>query len=212
MKKILAIILCAAVLSPALAFADNNSEHKNERSQKSSQVDGKHEKNEKEKKEKHENKKEERSNQPKKINYFLCKTDTGWNVVPLNGVKDKNSNRALGTACFKIPYGITKKLKNFMGTTTPDIIAPTISSITVGTLTPISAVVSWNTNELATGKLYFGTTTPPILSVSTTTLSLAHSFILTGLTASTTYNLILESADVASNIATSTGPSFTTGI
>lgn len=233
MKKLLLVILCASIISPSFAFADSKSEKReNGNSHKSAQIAQKNEKKE-EKREKKEEKKEIRSlrkdndnkrhyatttattTQPvqiaKKINYFLCKTDSGWSIVPLEGVKNKNSSKALGRFCMKLPYGFAKRFYGTpVATTTPDIVAPVISGITTSGIASTTATVSWNTNELATGKLYFGTSTPLTAFVSTTTLSLAHSFNLTGLTASTTYQLLVESADSANNIATTTASLVTT--
>lgn len=234
MKKLLLVILCASIISPSFAFADNKSEKRgNDNSHKSAQIEQKNEKKE-EKREKKEEKKEIKSLRKdndnddkrhyatttatttppvqiaKKINYFLCKTDSGWNIVPLEGIKNKNSSKALGKFCMKLPYGFAKKFYNAPATTTPDVVAPVISSVASSGIASTTATVSWNTNELATGKLYFGTSTPLTAFVSTTTLSLAHSFVLTGLTASTTYSLLVESADSANNIATTTASLVTT--
>lgn len=99
--------------------------------------------------------------------------------------------------------------------TTPaiaDIVAPIISGITTSGIASTTATVSWNTNELATSKVYFGlnTSTSSLPFMYNPTLSLAHSFTLTGLIASSTYNFYTESADAANNIATSTLSSFLT--
>ncbi len=94
-----------------------------------------------------------------------------------------------------------------------DTTAPVISSIAVSGLASTTATVSWNTNELATGKVYYGTTSPiglgAILNIGTTTLSTGHSFNLLGLTASTTYYFLLESKDGNNNATTSAEQSFT---
>lgn len=96
-------------------------------------------------------------------------------------------------------------------TTTPDVLAPVISNVAVTAVSSTTATVSWNTNEVATGKLSFGTSTPPTTFVSTTTLSTGHSFNLVGLMASSTYNLLMESKDAAGNTAT-TSATFVTAI
>lgn len=150
----------------------------------------------------------------KKVNYFLCKTDTGWNVVPLVGEKKKNSNNALGKYCMKLPYGFAKKFNTPTATTTPDVVAPVISGITVSGVTTTSAIVAWTTNELANGNIYISTSTPMNLASSTTlgsvTFSTAHSFSITGLTANTTYYYVVKSADSAGNVATGAQQSFVT--
>ena len=98
-------------------------------------------------------------------------------------------------------------------TGTPDTTAPAISgiSILIGSTT---STVLWSTNESATGKVYFGTATPFVLgsasSVSTSTLSTGHSLSLTGLTASTTYSYVIESADSSGNTATTSAITFNT--
>lgn len=91
-----------------------------------------------------------------------------------------------------------------------DTVAPTITGVTTNPVASTTATVSWTTNELANGKLWYGTSTPLTLSVNSLTPSLAHSFSLTGLTASTTYSLLLESADAANNVATTTASVTTT--
>ncbi|MDO8603947.1 MAG: fibronectin type III domain-containing protein [bacterium] len=95
-------------------------------------------------------------------------------------------------------------------TTTPDTTAPVISLITKTGVASTTATVSWNTNELATGKLFYGTTTPLTAFVFNASSTLAHTFNLTGLTASTTYQLLLESKDAAGNTATTTSSLMTT--
>ncbi len=107
--------------------------------------------------------------------------------------------------------------ENEHGTTTPpvaDTVAPIISAINSGSVATTSATVTWTTNENAAGKVYFGTVNPLVLASatanSTTTLSTAHSFVLTGLSASTTYYYVVESKDAANNTTTSGQGSFTT--
>ncbi len=94
-----------------------------------------------------------------------------------------------------------------------DSAAPVIFSSTL-TPTANSATVGWSTNELATGKVYYGTSTPVNLataaSVGDTTLVTTHTFNLTGLSASTTYYYVLESKDAANNTATTTTLNFQT--
>ena len=101
-------------------------------------------------------------------------------------------------------------------TVTPDTTAPAISGISVAPIASTTATVSWTTNENATGKVYYATTSPvnlgTALTMGSASLTLGHSFGLTGLTASTTYYYVLESIDASSNTATTSTASFVTTI
>ncbi len=96
-----------------------------------------------------------------------------------------------------------------------DVTAPTISAVT-NSVASTSASVSWTTNENATGKVFYGTANPLDLSatstasVTTTSLSMSHSFTLSGLNASTTYFYVIQSVDGSGNTGTSAQLSFTT--
>lgn len=93
-----------------------------------------------------------------------------------------------------------------------DATAPVISSIAYLPATT-TIVMSWRTDENATSKIYFSTSTPLHLNASSTqsvfsgALTQNHLLTATGLTASTTYYFAVESADPSGNKTTS--PSFT---
>ncbi len=95
-----------------------------------------------------------------------------------------------------------------------DTTPPVISGISTGSIASTTANVTWTTNELATSKVYYGTTTPLSLSgasfIADSSLVTSHTKALSGLTASTTHYYVVESQDGAGNIATSTENSFTT--
>ena len=95
-----------------------------------------------------------------------------------------------------------------------DTTAPVISSISIGNLASTTADVVWTTNEVATSKVYYGTTTPLSLSgasfIADSSLVTSHTKTLSGLTASTTHYYVIESQDGVGNTATSTENSFTT--
>ncbi len=99
-------------------------------------------------------------------------------------------------------------------TTTPDTTAPAITGLTATSTASTTATIVWHTNEPATSKILFGTSTPVTnansSTVSSGTLVVAHSLALPGLTASTTYYMLAVSRDAAGNSATSTELSFTT--
>lgn len=132
--------------------------------------------------------------------------------------------------CDNVPPGIAKKMgeewwkkfasstkgnkgkdKDGNATSTKDLVAPALSSIAASTTSSTTATVKWNTNEFATGAVWYGTTTSDLkLGPSTTLFSLAHSHMLAGLAASTTYSYRVVSKDVWGNAATSSAQVFTT--
>jgi hypothetical protein len=99
-------------------------------------------------------------------------------------------------------------------TTSPDNTPPAISGVSSSGIGSTTATVGWNTNENATGKVYYSTSNPvdlnSALSVNNAALTASHLFSLTGLTASTTYHYVVESKDAANNTATSSQLIFTT--
>lgn len=102
----------------------------------------------------------------------------------------------------------------FTTTATPDTTAPVISGVTATSAASTTASIAWTTNEPATSKVYYGTTTPLVLTsaltVSDATLLTGHTMALSGLAASTTYRFVIESKDAANNTATTTESSFVT--
>lgn len=113
-------------------------------------------------------------------------------------------------------HGDTVGVCSGTGTTTPPVVdttKPVISNIAVSALSSTTATVSWSTNENATGKLYYATSTPLNLSTAWTALTssaMSHTSALVGLMASTTYHYMIEVKDTANNIATSSASSFLT--
>lgn len=89
-----------------------------------------------------------------------------------------------------------------------DITPPVNSSVSVTNIATTTATISWQTNEAATSKIYYGTATPvnllSALTVSNSSLVTSHVLGLTGLTASTTYYYVLESKDAIGNTTTTT--------
>ena len=94
-----------------------------------------------------------------------------------------------------------------------DTTSPVISSI-VATPGSTTSTVTWLTNEAATSKVKYSldplATAVVILNISSSSLVTSHSLDLTGLSASSTYYFMVESADASSNLATSTQQSFVT--
>ncbi len=103
---------------------------------------------------------------------------------------------------------------SFMTNAVADVTPPVISAFGANVTGSTTATISWTTNEAATSKAYYGTTSPvttaSIWNVVNLALVTAHTSMLTGLTASTTYYTIVESRDAANNVSTSSQISFTT--
>lgn len=87
-----------------------------------------------------------------------------------------------------------------------------IASSRVVSIASTSAAVSWTTDESATSKLYYasGNSIDLLTALTTSNSSYVTSHLLsvTGLTASTTYQYVISSADNAGNTATSSAYSF----
>lgn len=119
--------------------------------------------------------------------------------------------------CQKLPSGISTKL----GTSTPpavtstDVTAPIISGVLATSTASSSSRILWNTNESATGKVWYGTSTPVAATGTTAMASVSsfamnHDILLSGLSASTTYYFVAESADASGNITRAAESAFTT--
>ena len=100
---------------------------------------------------------------------------------------------------------------SFTTTTAPDTTAPVISSISAGSITSSAATVTWTTNEAATSRVEYGTSTSyGSFSSLDSSLVTSHTVTLSGLTPATVYYFRVLSNDQAGNQATSTGSTFTT--
>ncbi|MDO8741968.1 MAG: peptidoglycan-binding protein [bacterium] len=139
--------------------------------------------------------------------------------------KHKGEDRQIVPECQKLPKGIKDLIErdhdddddNDHGTTTPpvaDVVAPVISSVNTSGISTTTVSINWFTNELATSKVYFGTT--PLVNLASSTvvsnnsLVSGHTLKLMGLVPSTTYYYVVESRDVSLNTSTSSTLSFVT--
>ena len=125
-----------------------------------------------------------------------------------------------------LPPGIAKKIgmatstvpdddNGDDATSTPDIAAPIISELMATSTGATSTHITWFTDEEADSKVWYGTSTPLVITTSTpmvvsSDLVFSHDITLSGLTASTTYYYLVNSADEMNNITTSSEESFTT--
>ena len=89
---------------------------------------------------------------------------------------------------------------------------PTISAISVWSVTQTEAMISWTLNEPATGQVEYGITTA-YGSVTTPELSFdysAHVQLISGLAAGTGYHFRVKSQDAAGNLSVSSDQTLTT--
>jgi subtilase family serine protease len=87
---------------------------------------------------------------------------------------------------------------------------PMITNVATTNVTSSSATVTWTTDQAATSVVNFGTTTGYGSSASVAGLTTAHSVTLTGLTAGTTYDFDVVSANAAAQSTTSVNSTFNT--
>ncbi len=91
----------------------------------------------------------------------------------------------------------------------PDTTAPLISSVASSTSDTI-ATITWTTDENASSRVDFGTTSSYGTASTSAVLTTSHSITLSGLTVSTLYHFRVQSTDASSNTATSIDYTFTT--
>jgi len=88
-------------------------------------------------------------------------------------------------------------------TSLKDTTPPTISGVTWSVVSDTKATIIWNTDELSTSQVVYGTSISYGASTTEdTTLTIQHSVTLTGLTKETTYYYKVISKDAANNQAT----------
>ncbi len=87
-----------------------------------------------------------------------------------------------------------------------DYTPPVITSVTTTVTTDDQAMITWETNESATGQVYYGTSSSTLDSHSDLNANFdrSHSTILSSLATSTVYYYYVVSADMSGNTATST--------
>ena len=95
--------------------------------------------------------------------------------------------------------------------TTLDLTPPVVSGIQTIEITDSGVRVIWTTDEPTTGVVEYGKTAS-YGSTASSTLSILHSVLLTGLSDNTTYHFRLRSTDQFSNMTTSNDATFLTAI
>jgi hypothetical protein len=104
----------------------------------------------------------------------------------------------------------TNILNKFLASNPPPPPPLQVSGMQAGTVTASSAVISWQTNNAADGRVDYGLSPAYGGVASDTTLQTGHALTLANLTASTTYHYKVTSVDGAGQTASSADGSFTT--
>jgi peptidoglycan hydrolase-like protein with peptidoglycan-binding domain/phosphodiesterase/alkaline phosphatase D-like protein len=93
----------------------------------------------------------------------------------------------------------------------PDTTPPIISGVAQASVSSYDTTITWNTNELATSSIRYGTSTnyESVLAISTSA-GLIHFGTIADLAANTTYDYCIDATDLTGNTASSCGHSFTT--
>lgn len=100
---------------------------------------------------------------------------------------------------------------NVSVTGTADTTAPVISAISASNINQNGANISWTTNEVSDSQVEYGNTTSyGTSSPLNTSLDTAHTQVVSGLDAGTTYHYRVKSRDAAGNLATSGDMTFVT--
>jgi hypothetical protein len=91
---------------------------------------------------------------------------------------------------------------------------PVVSNIVLNTTSSTSVIISWQTNRPTASSLFWATTTPVDTATANkatdTTLRSNHAFVISGLSANTTYHYMIEATDSENSKTTTTEASFTT--
>jgi hypothetical protein len=154
---------------------------------------------------------EEEEKNGKKGEKKLCVKVPPGHLIAQGWLKKEGNEKPVVPECQKLPEGIAQKLVDD-NDDAKDIIAPVISTVAT-TTTGSTLSVSWKTNEVANGKMWFGSGSPVNTSLTPVyqpSFTLNHSGMFSGLATSTTYFVIVSSSDKAGNTATSTEYSATT--
>lgn len=155
----------------------------------------------------------------------ICAIVPPGHLIAPGWLRKHSDDRPVVPECQTLPPGITMHLgegegdehHGGNGTTTPpaaDTTPPVISSVSASSVGSTTATVSWATNEAASSKVYYATSTPLDFTAASmaanASLVTSHALDLSGLMASSTYYYAVTSADAAGNTATSSTGSFMT--
>ncbi len=128
------------------------------------------------------------------------------------------SNAGVYTATFTAQNSAgLKDTETLKITVTADTTAPVITTApTASTVGASTATLSWKTDEATTAQIFYSKVTPvdvdadTTISVTDETFATDHSINLSGLSANTTYHVIVKSSDASDNSTSSSEVTFTT--
>jgi len=83
----------------------------------------------------------------------------------------------------------------------PDATPPVISNVASSDITYNSARITWDTDEPSNSNVKYGTTTPPTVTKSDSSMVTSHTITLTDLLPGTTYYYEVQSTDIKGNTA-----------
>ena len=133
--------------------------------------------------------------------------DTQYYFAVSTGVED-----AAGNALVTALDDTTKAAHEFTTQSPPDTEAPVITNIQASGISQTEATITWDTDEDATSRVEYGTTSSygALSAVDGSADNTSHSVTLTGLTAGTTYHFRVLSSDADSNDGVSVDGTFDT--
>jgi len=138
------------------------------------------------------------------------KVPPGLLIAP--GIRKKLGYTPIPKECEGLPPGVAKKIQKCKDL---DLVEPVISNVTATGTSASSTKITWTTNEKADSAVWYGTSTPLVISSTTEHTAIAelvtsHTVTLDNLKNNTTYYYIVSSSDQSGNTATSSQNSFVT--
>ena len=108
------------------------------------------------------------------------------------------------------PTSVYDMSDNYFSISPADILRPVVSNVSASSITPNSAVITWTTDEPATGFVNYGfTLTNWKVTPTDTSYTTSHSFTLTNLSAGTFYTYRVYSVDPSGNGPEGLPPNYT---
>jgi hypothetical protein len=159
------------------------------------------------------------SSGPLLVNYSMPTANDAVNgSVTVNCTPLTGTQFAIGTTtvnCSAADLSGNNATTSFKVVVTPRTVAPVITNI-VSTTGSTTSTITWTTDEPSNSKIFYGTTSPININLSSTPFVSSSGFMtfhtldLSGLATSTPHFFVIQSVDPDNNTATSTQMNFTT--